>query len=61
MKFSIRVHFRAWYERLYTRRFKLENERSADLAACQSSPVRRRFSIKGAIFPTETTLPRYQY
>jgi hypothetical protein len=51
----------AWYERLFTRRFRLENERDFDLYAAEIPPPRRRFRIAGAIFPTESTLPRYQY
>jgi hypothetical protein len=51
----------ARYERLFTRRFRLENERDVDAYPAVSVPRRRRFSIVGAIFPTESILSRYQY
>jgi len=62
MKFSAFHAFLAVrYERLFLRRFKLENERSVDIYAGENPPPRQRFSIAGAIFPTESTLSRYQY
>jgi hypothetical protein len=62
MKFSnFHAFLVAWYERLFTRRFRLENERNLDIHAADIPPRRRRFSIAGAIFPTESILPRYQY
>jgi hypothetical protein len=51
----------ARYERLFTRRFRLENERDVDAYPAVSVPRRGRFSIVGAIFPTESILSRYQY
>jgi hypothetical protein len=53
--------FATRYEHLFARRFRLENERSFDVYPAAISPPRRRFSILGAIFPTDPTLPRYQY
>lgn len=63
MKFStLRALFAARYERLFVERFKLESGRDIDDRASEDLPRRRRFSVAGAIFPTESTLlPRYQY
>ena len=58
---DIRTFITPWYERLFTRRFRLENERLFDVFPAAISPPRRRFSRAGAIFPTEAVLPRYQY
>jgi hypothetical protein len=49
------------YERLFSRRFGIENECGVDANATGDLPLRRRFSVAGAIFPTDTKLPRYQY
>lgn len=49
------------YERLFARRFMLENERDFDLYPAEAPPPRRSFRITGAIFPTESILSRYQY
>ncbi|MGE0008172.1 MAG: hypothetical protein AB7S92_21635 [Parvibaculaceae bacterium] len=48
------------YEALFLRQLTLENE--CDCAVPHAEPIpRRRFSIAGAIFPTEAAWPRYQY
>jgi hypothetical protein len=51
----------ARYERLFARRFWLENERDLNVHPTPISLPRRRFSRAGAIFPTEAVLPRYQF
>jgi len=51
----------ARYERLFTRRFRLENECDTDGREDDGSKRSRRFSVAGAIFPTESVLSRYQY
>ena len=58
---DIRTFVTTKYERLFTRRFRLENERLFEARPAAISPPRRRFSSAGAIFPTEPVLPRYQY
>lgn len=45
------------YERLFSRRYKLENECEAPIKGA----ARRRFNNHGVIFPAEPLLPRYQY
>lgn len=62
MNFStLRLLLATRYERLFARRFKLENECDNDMHEDEDSKRPRRFRIAGAIFPTEPTLPRYQY
>ncbi len=62
MKFSaLRMLLAARYERLFTRRFRLENECDTDGREDDGLKRSRRFSVAGAIFPTESILPRYQY
>lgn len=62
MKLStLRMLLAARYERLFTRRFRLENECNNDVQEDKDSKRRRRFSAAGAIFPTESVFPRYQY
>lgn len=62
MKFStLRMLLVARYERLFTRRFRLENECDTDGREGDGSKRSRRFSVTGAIFPTESVLSRYQY
>lgn len=51
----------ARYERLFTRRFRLENECDNDGPDARGSKQTRRFNVAGAIFPTESVLSRYQY
>jgi hypothetical protein len=59
--FKLHDYLVAGYERLFTRRFRLENERDVDVYPAVSPPRRERFSTVGAIFPTESILSRYQY
>lgn len=51
----------ARYEHLFARRFRLENECDNDPHDDTDARRRRRFSVSGSIFPTESILPRYQY
>jgi hypothetical protein len=59
--FKLHDYLVARYERLFMRRFRLENEHDVDVYPAASLPRRRRFNIVGAIFPTESILSRYQY
>ena len=62
MKLStLRLLLAARYERLFTRRFQLENERDKDGREDADVKRSRRFHVAGAIFPTESVLSRYQY
>lgn len=58
---QLRTTLAARYERLFIRRFRLENEREFDVYPAAISTTRQRFNIAGAIFPTEAVLSRYQY
>jgi hypothetical protein len=59
--FNLATFLTSWYEHLFARRFRIENERLFDVYPAAKPPPRRRFSSAGAIFPSEPLLPRYQY
>jgi hypothetical protein len=62
MKLSVfRTFLAKSYERLFTRRFELENECEMNVRERKQQQRPRRFDRAGAIFPTESILPRYQY
>lgn len=62
MRFStLRMLLAARYERLFARRFRLENECDNDVHEDKDLIRRKRFSVAGSIFPSEAILPRYQY
>ena len=58
---TLSVFLTARYERLFSRRFDLENECSSKLPVVAMRPQRNRFKVIGSIFPTDPLLPRYQY
>ena len=58
---TLRVFLTARYERLFSRRFDLENECVSKAPVVAMRPQRNRFRIIGSIFPTDSLLPRYQY
>lgn len=49
------------YERLFLRRFDLENECLGKVPVVADPPQRNRYRVSGSIFPTDPLLPRYQY
>lgn len=58
--FGLSDYIAAHYEALFLRQLKLENGKDGGIAHGKRT-LRQRFSVAGAIFPTEATWPRYQY
>ena len=58
---TLSVFLTARYERLFSRRFDLENECLSKAPVVAMRPQRNRFKVIGSIFPTDPLLPRYQY
>ena len=62
MKLStLRMLLAARYERLFARRFSVENECDNEVEKGKDSKRQRRLSAARDIFPTESKFPRYQY
>ena len=57
---TLSVFLTARYERLFSRRFDLENECLSKAPVVAMRPQRNRFKVIGSIFPTDPLLPRYQ-